>query len=55
MGRGPREVPDTELLRTGRIALLSPGEKVPLTIAWHDKDGEPTRVDYRDGSLPLPG
>jgi hypothetical protein len=54
-GRGPQAVPDTELLRTGRIALLSPGEKVPLTIAWHDQDGEPTRVDYGDGSLPLPG
>ena len=29
-GRGPQQVPDTELLRTGRIALLSPGEEVPL-------------------------
>jgi hypothetical protein len=54
-GRGPREVADTELQRTGRIALLSPGEKVPLTIAWHDKDGRPTRVEYGEGSLPLPG
>jgi hypothetical protein len=54
-GRGPRQVPDTELLRTGRIALLSPGEKVPLTIAWHDKDGEPSRVDYGDGSLSIQG
>jgi hypothetical protein len=54
-GRGPQTVPDTELLRTGRIALLSPGEEVPLTIAWHDKDGKPERVDYGDGSLTLPG
>jgi hypothetical protein len=54
-GRGPQQVPDTELLRTGRIALLSPGEEVPLTIAWHDKDGTPTRVDYKDGSLSIPG
>jgi hypothetical protein len=54
-GRGPQQVPDTELQRTGRIALLSPGEKVPLTIAWHDRDGTPTRVDYGEGSLPLPG
>jgi hypothetical protein len=54
-GRGPQQVPDTELLRTGRIALLSPGEEVPLTIAWHDKDGQPARVDYGDGSLAIPG
>jgi hypothetical protein len=54
-GRGPQQVPDTELLRTGRIALLSPGEEVPLTVAWHDKDGKPARVDYRDGSLTVPG
>jgi hypothetical protein len=54
-GRGPQQVPDTELLRTGRIALLTPGEEVPLTIAWHDKDGEPARVDYGEGSLAVPG
>jgi hypothetical protein len=54
-GRGPQTVPDTELLRTGRIALLSPGEEVPITIAWHAKDGTPTRVDYKDGSLSIPG
>jgi hypothetical protein len=54
-GRGPQQVPDTELQRTGRIALLSPGEKVPLTVAWHERDGTPARVDYGEGSLPLPG
>lgn len=54
-GRGPMQEPDTELLRTGRIALLKPGQEVPLTIAWHDRDGEPARVDYGRGSLALPG
>jgi hypothetical protein len=54
-GRGPQQVPDTELQRTGRIALLTPGEAVPITIAWHDKDGTPARVDYGAGSLTLPG
>ena len=54
-GRGPQQVPDTELQRTGRIALLTPGEEVPLTVAWHDKDGEPARIDYGEGSLPIPG
>ena len=54
-GRGPHEVADSELQRTGRIVSLSPGERVPLTIAWHERDGTPTRVAYGDGSLPLPG
>jgi hypothetical protein len=54
-GRGPEQVPDTELLRTGRITLLKPGQEVPLTIAWHDADGDPARVDYGRGSLALPG
>jgi hypothetical protein len=54
-GRGPVQEPDTELQRTGRITLLAPGEEVPLTIAWHDADGEPARVDYGKGSLALPG
>jgi hypothetical protein len=54
-GRGPQQVPDTELQRTGRIALLSPGEEVPITIAWHAKDGRPERVDYKEGSLPVGG
>jgi hypothetical protein len=54
-GRGPTQVPDSELLRTGRIALLKPGEEVPLTVAWHDADGKPVRVDYGRGSLGLPG
>ncbi|HEX5621469.1 MAG TPA: hypothetical protein VFX51_23800 [Solirubrobacteraceae bacterium] len=54
-GRGPQQVPDTELQRTGRIALLTPGEEVPLTIAWHDKDGKPSRIDYGEGSLPIGG
>jgi hypothetical protein len=54
-GRGPQQVPDTALQRTGRIALLTPGEEVPLTIAWHDEDGEPTRIDYGEGSLPIGG
>ena len=54
-GRGPEQVPDTELQRTGRIAVLRPGEEVPLTIAWRTSDGEPVRVDYGRGSLALPG
>ena len=53
-GRGPQQLPDTELLRTGRISLLKPGQEVPLTVAWHAADGDPVRVAYRGGSLALP-
>ena len=52
-GRGPQQLPDTELLRTGRIALLKPGQEVPLTVAWHAADGDPVRVAYGGGSLAL--
>ncbi len=54
-GRGPQQMPDTELQRTGRIALLKPGQEVPLTVAWHAADGDPVRVEYGRGSLGLPG
>ena len=54
-GRGPSQMPETELLRTGRIAFLRPGDEVPFTVAWHAEDGEPAVVDYGPGSLPVPG
>ena len=54
-GRGPDVMPESELLRTGRIAYLKPGEKIPFTVAWHAKDGKPVVVDYGAGSLRVPG
>ena len=54
-GRGPDQMPDSELVRTGRIAFLKPGEQIPFTVAWHVKDGEPMVVDYGAGSLRVPG
>lgn len=48
-------MPDSELVRTGRIAFLRPGETVPLTVAWHAKDGAPAVVDYGEGALRVPG
>jgi hypothetical protein len=54
-GRGPDVMPDSELVRTGRIAFLRPGQKVPFTVAWHAKDGMPAVVDYRQGLLNVPG
>jgi hypothetical protein len=52
---GPRQEPDSELQRTGRIALLRPGEDVPLTVAWHAADGTPVRLEYGKGSLDVAG
>jgi hypothetical protein len=54
-GRGPTQMPETELQRTGRIAYLKPGEEVPFTVAWHAADGTPAAVDYGAGSLKVPG
>ncbi len=54
-GRGPERMPDSELMRTGRIALLKPGETIPLTVAWHAADGAPERVEWGRGSLRVPG
>jgi hypothetical protein len=53
-GRGPDVMPDTELLRTGRLAFLRPGEEVPLTVAWHASAGRPAAVDYGEGLVPVP-
>jgi hypothetical protein len=54
-GRGPEQMPESELVRTGRIAHLEPGEQIPFTVAWHAEDGEPAVVDYGAGSLRVPG
>jgi len=54
-GRGPTQMPETELQRTGRIAYLAPGEEVPFTVAWRAADGRPAVVDYGAGSLRVPG
>jgi hypothetical protein len=54
-GRGPTQMPESELRRTGRIAFLAPGEEVPFTVAWHAADGAPAVVDYGAGSLRVPG
>jgi hypothetical protein len=54
-GRGPEQMPESELLRTGRIAFLRPGESVPFTVSWHAEDGTPAAVDYGEGRLPVPG
>ncbi len=53
--RQPEELPDSELRRTGRLALIEPGESAPVTVAWHVVEGSrPLRLDYGSGSLPVP-
>ena len=52
-GRGPAQLPETELLRTGRIAWLEPGETVPFTLAWRSP-AAPARVEYDGGWVPVP-
>jgi hypothetical protein len=51
-GRGPEQLPETELLRTGRIAWLEPGEAVPFTLAWR-RPAAPARIEYEEGWIPI--
>jgi hypothetical protein len=52
----PGGVPERELLRTGRLLRLAPGDRSPLTLSWRIPAGAkpPVRVDYGGGSLPIP-
>jgi hypothetical protein len=51
--REPAQLPETELVRTGRIAWLDPGETVPFTIAWREP-AAPARIEYDGGWVPIP-
>jgi hypothetical protein len=54
--RQPAQVSESELRRTGRLAVIAPGESVPLTVAWRREGGvdAPVRLDYGRGYLPVP-
>ena len=54
--RQPRQVSDSELRRTGRLAVVAPGASVPLTVAWRRGRGAgpPLRLRYGSGYLPVP-
>jgi hypothetical protein len=54
--REPPRLPDSELLRTGRIARILPGKAAPITASWRMRPGRerPTRIDYGRGVLPVP-
>jgi hypothetical protein len=49
-------VPDSELLRTGRIARILPEKSAPVTVSWRSRGGQPppVRLDYPGGFLPVP-
>jgi hypothetical protein len=54
--RQPAQVSESELRRTGRVAVIAPGESVPLTVAWRREGsvGAPVRLHYGRGYLPVP-
>lgn len=54
--RGPTPYPEAERQRLGQVARIEPGESAPLTVSWHEPKGPrtPVRVDYGNGSLPIP-
>jgi hypothetical protein len=54
--RQPAQVSESELRRTGRLAVIAPGDSVPLTVAWRRGGGvdAPVRLDYGRGYLPVP-
>ena len=54
--REPGKVPDSELLRTGRIARILPGKSTPVTVSWRIPAGQrrPVRLEYPGGTLPVP-
>ena len=53
----PGGLPDSELIRLGRVILLDPGRRTHLTVAWRLSPGAkpPVRIDYGFGWLPVPG
>ena len=56
--REPRRLPESELRRTGRLAVVEPGKSVPLTVSWRQGRGRerrPVRLDYGRGWLSVPG
>jgi hypothetical protein len=54
--REPQNMAESELRRTGRLAVIEPRTSVPVTLAWRLGEGEPPpeRVDFGAGTLPLP-
>ena len=52
----PNPVPQTELIRLGKVIYLPAGASAPFTAAWRLTPGakEPVTIDYGSGSLAVP-
>ncbi len=51
-----RKLPEADLLRLGYKAIIDPGQRGPLIVAWRLEDGAPAadRVEIPGGTLDLP-
>ena len=47
-------IPENEQLRIGMRARIEPGQTVPITVSWRERQESAALVDYGTGSLPLP-
>ena len=54
--RGPATLPDSELERLGKLAVIDPGENATLTVSWREPAGRRTAatIDYGQGTLAIP-
>jgi hypothetical protein len=54
--RRPSRYPQKEQERIGYLAVLDPGETMPLTVSWQEPPGRrtATRIVYKNASLPIP-
>ena len=54
--RQPERLPESELRRTGRKAVIHPGKSVPLTVSWRQRadTDPPVRLEFGTGALPVP-
>ena len=54
--RGPANLPDSELERLGKLAVIGPGDTATLTVSWTEPEGRRTaaQIDYGQGSLDIP-
>jgi len=54
--RQPKRVPESELRRTGRKAVIPPGKSAPITVSWRQPRGAspPVRLDFGTVELAIP-
>lgn len=52
----PKQLPQAELIRLGKVAYIAAGASLPFYAAWRLKPGtkEPVTIDYGSGSLEVP-